>query len=1067
MAALPEWKLQLLERKRKEEEEGRRREMELQERLSKMPTWKREIIERRRAKLGSGASFSEPGEGGGILPQHGGSGPTGSGNDGPEEDERTVLQEKIGPVHQNPFIKLEKQRKESTEGDPGTKTRNMSDIYSQLPGVRTIRADNIIIIESDPSFFQLEDHREDSKSKSVEALNSMMASGNPREIHANEVLIIKSSMSRSVEDLNTINRTQEDNTPGRPRKGQVSQLLSKFGQEKSSSSRTARSFSTENLAEKDPRESSNDEALSPELELARVRPLSIPRWEANGQLKANPKDRMPPMSPTSPSTPRTCMANDSRRSPLPLCSDEQRTRDHSLSPSCSLPPQHKMTHFHSQLKSKSLEVSSPTSPCRSPGSLSPLMPKPWQRDLLRHVEVVPEPWTNMALASTAKEVTTPTGEGSPLEWRTNLEGSTLGMLGEDSLHNGTEEEGSQSAEGSDQGVTKADPSWRSHFVDPEHHHKEGEVESPLKRTYGKESGWEKGSAMCLESEGATYLEPVGDACPEPQVPPGPGPPVTPGPGPQVSPGSGPPGAPGPGPQAPPGPGPPVAPGSGPPGAPGPGPQAPPGAGPPVPPGPGPPVAPGPGPQARPGPPGAPGPGPPGAPGPQVSPGSGPQAPPGPGPPVAPGPAPPDSPPGATTPNLQHAVGASTSRTDSLELRPSPLPEPALATPRLQSRNSFVIAPRPRPGPPPDHRPGPGAPQEASALAPPQPRAQSPCDPPEPPSMSRISNLRAPGPAPRARPDEGRSSPFSLRKPGACFYQPGARAPEPAQGPRGADEGPVRGGGPLQGPQGAEEGPPARRGGPHQGPEEGARRGGPHQGPQGTEEGAPARRGGPLQGPEEGAPARRGGPLQGPEEGAPARRGGPLQGPEEGARRGGPHQGPLGTEEGPPARRAGPLPGSASPHPAMHRKSGNTITINPRKAPPGAPILENGGPAVAVETEGARPHPGKKRYPTAEEIQVVGGYLALERSCLTKSDPQRRKMELSFSESDLERVFEYPSEESLLEEFGPPEEPEAPPPSFQNDDEEEEEVPQNGLAGSGSVGLIMRTKPLIVDESCRR
>ncbi|XP_078497836.1 phostensin [Lissotriton helveticus] len=927
MAALPEWKLQLLERKRKEEEEGRKREVELQERLSKMPTWKREIIERRRAKLGSGASFSEVGEGGGVSPQHGGPGPVCSGDGGPEEDERTVLQEKIGPVHQNPFIKLEKQRKESTESDSGTKARNMSDIYSQMPGVRTIRAENIIIIESDPSFFQLDDHREENKSKSVEALNSMMAAGSPREIHANEVLIIKSSMSRSVEDLNTINRGQEDNTPGRPRKGQVSQLLSKFGQEKSGWSRTARSLSTENLGDKDHKESCNDDTPSPEPEMARGRPLTIPRWETNGQLKASVKERTSPVSPTSPSTPRTRSANDSRRSPLPTGAEEQRARDHSLSPSRSLPPQHKVTPFQSQLKSKSLEVNSPTSPCRSPGSLSPLVPKPWQRDLLRHVEVAQEPRASMA--STPKDVAMPAGERSPLEGPTSLGGPTHGGLGEDHLLNGTQ------GEGGDQGGTKPEPSWRSHLVDPENQRKGGEAASPPKRTYERESSWEKestlgqGSAMCLESQGVAYLESGAEARPGSPGPPGPETPVPTGAETPV----------------------------------------PTGAGTPVPTGAGTPLSVGPGPPESPG---------------------------------SAAPEPPSSLPVAPTPS--RAVGASD---------PSPLAEgdpqgPALAQPWPHSRNSPVTEPRLWASPPPAHRPcpSPAVPQEASSSstpppAPPQPRAQSPAPPsepqPEPPSMSRLYNLRAPspGPPPRARPDEGRPPPFSLRQPGACFYQPeraGARPGGPEQGPQRAEESPGRGG-PPQGPQRAEESP------------------------------------------------GRGGPLQG------------------------------GQEEGAPARRGGPLPGAA--HPSMQRKSGNTITINPRKAPPGAPILENGGPAVPVEadaasrTEGGRPHPLKKRYPTAEEIKVIGGYQAPGRSCLSKSAPQRRKMELSFSESDLERIFEYPSEESLLEEFGPPEETEAQPPNTQNDDEEEEEVPQNGLAGSGSVGHIMRTKPLIVDESCRR
>ncbi|KAL8212973.1 UNVERIFIED_CONTAM: hypothetical protein K2H54_059884 [Gekko kuhli] len=76
-----------------------------------------------------------------------------------------------------------------------------------------------------------------------------------------------------------------------------------------------------------------------------------------------------------------------------------------------------------------------------------------------------------------------------------------------------------------------------------------------------------------------------------------------------------------------------------------------------------------------------------------------------------------------------------------------------------------------------------------------------------------------------------------------------------------------------------------------------------------------------------------------------------------------------------------------------------------------------------------------------------------------------KLKISFSENQLERTFQYPSEGSLLEEFGPPEESE--PLVSTNphgDDEEEEEellMLHRGLPG------LLRTKPLIVDESCRR
>uniref|UniRef100_A0A8C1UAY9 Phostensin n=1 Tax=Cyprinus carpio TaxID=7962 RepID=A0A8C1UAY9_CYPCA len=61
-----------------------------------------------------------------------------------------------------------------------------------------------------------------------------------------------------------------------------------------------------------------------------------------------------------------------------------------------------------------------------------------------------------------------------------------------------------------------------------------------------------------------------------------------------------------------------------------------------------------------------------------------------------------------------------------------------------------------------------------------------------------------------------------------------------------------------------------------------------------------------------------------------------------------------------------------------RTRGTTITITPRR-PAGA--ASSGGIATVTP---AVPKAGKKRYPTAEEIEVIGGYQNLERSCLVKS-----------------------------------------------------------------------------------
>ncbi|TFJ96718.1 Taperin [Platysternon megacephalum] len=254
--ALPEWKLQLLERKRKEEEEARRREREQQDRMAKMPAWKREIIERRRAKQGSGASFSDPeGGGGGAGPPSAVAGPP---DPGMGQEESTVLQEKIGPVHQNPFIQLEKRRKETAAPEAeaaSAKAKQLMELYGQRPGVRTLRADNVIIIESVPGAAPPgAERRGEAKSGSVESLNELLArrGGSVTEIRAGEVFIVKSALSRSVEDLNSFgqSRGEADCRPGLPeqRRGRVSKLLSRFGQE-NPPPRPLRSLSTENLAD--------------------------------------------------------------------------------------------------------------------------------------------------------------------------------------------------------------------------------------------------------------------------------------------------------------------------------------------------------------------------------------------------------------------------------------------------------------------------------------------------------------------------------------------------------------------------------------------------------------------------------------------------------------------------------------------------------------------------------------------------------------------------------------------------------------------------------------------------
>ncbi|XP_048193469.1 taperin [Perognathus longimembris pacificus] len=78
---------------------------------------------------------------------------------------------------------------------------------------------------------------------------------------------------------------------------------------------------------------------------------------------------------------------------------------------------------------------------------------------------------------------------------------------------------------------------------------------------------------------------------------------------------------------------------------------------------------------------------------------------------------------------------------------------------------------------------------------------------------------------------------------------------------------------------------------------------------------------------------------------------------------------------------------------------------------------------------------KKRYPTVHEIEVIGGYLALQKSCLTKAGSSRKKMKISFNDKSLHTTFEYPSESSLVQEEEAEEEEEE-----AEEEEEEEEGP---------------------------
>ncbi|XP_014163605.1 taperin [Geospiza fortis] len=124
-----------------------------------------------------------------------------------------------------------------------------------------------------------------------------------------------------------------------------------------------------------------------------------------------------------------------------------------------------------------------------------------------------------------------------------------------------------------------------------------------------------------------------------------------------------------------------------------------------------------------------------------------------------------------------------------------------------------------------------------------------------------------------------------------------------------------------------------------------------------------------------------------------------------------------------------------PHSAPQQRGGSTFTVVPKRKPvaPGLRAVpdasgrpqreeeeeeeESKGRGKAVENADG-PQVGishKKRYPTVNEIEVIGGYLSLERSCMSKTGSRRKKMKISFNETSLQTMFEYPSESSLAEE----------------------------------------------------
>uniref|UniRef100_UPI00398E70DB taperin n=1 Tax=Pristiophorus japonicus TaxID=55135 RepID=UPI00398E70DB len=221
--------------------------------MARMPAWKREILERRKAKLASPAAAvddwdwnrsraaSHSNRAGEASPSRGeDAGPGGA-----------VLLESIAPIHDNPFIQRERrrQRRGAQRESPGSggfsssptaqPVQQLLDLYSHMPGVRTIRADNIIIIESDPDYFT----EAGPRNGGLGELLARGGKGSVAEIRAAEVVIYEGPLSRSEENLSTLGAEEAAGGPAHLQ-GKVSRLLEKFDH---NYVKPARSRSTENL----------------------------------------------------------------------------------------------------------------------------------------------------------------------------------------------------------------------------------------------------------------------------------------------------------------------------------------------------------------------------------------------------------------------------------------------------------------------------------------------------------------------------------------------------------------------------------------------------------------------------------------------------------------------------------------------------------------------------------------------------------------------------------------------------------------------------------------------------
>lgn len=318
----------------------------------RMPAWKREILERRKAKGGgaggaaagelspseagsqrlngsamvvngskrdSGSSGSSVGAGGGngrnytitTASQHFGNNKetrhttVGRGTSRDEDGEESlVLQESLGPLEENPFIKLEKERRRRQDRENAARpVQHILELYGSVPGVRTIRAENIIIIESDPDYFpdggggKGASKWQQNGVSTYSSLNDLLdrRGSAVTEIRAKEVVIYDTTLSKSEENLSTLGRPDHEaqayDIQGESQ-GRVSRMLQKF--DSNYGKLQKKSHSTENLLDLDCSASNRPRLWS------KPDPVPKPRFEPTSPVFQSPGSSKPKPQPESP-----------------------------------------------------------------------------------------------------------------------------------------------------------------------------------------------------------------------------------------------------------------------------------------------------------------------------------------------------------------------------------------------------------------------------------------------------------------------------------------------------------------------------------------------------------------------------------------------------------------------------------------------------------------------------------------------------------------------------------------------------------------------------------------------